>query len=85
MTNGLRCPECGSWHSTDPTAINSGMVVGERCGNQAMTGPHPELCSPAHPCNGRLEFDGKIGIDVLQDREAIKAAFENIDDDDFDE
>jgi hypothetical protein len=51
---GLKCPECGSWYSNDPTAINLGYSVGDVCGNQAMTGPHPERCSPEHPCRGRL-------------------------------
>jgi hypothetical protein len=82
---GLRCPVCGSWYSADPIVINSGMEVGEVCGNQAMTGPQPELCSPEHPCEGRLEPAGKTHIDFLNDREAIKVAFEGIDGDDLDE
>lgn len=56
---GLRCPECGSWYSTDKSTFNLGLSVGDICNNQAMTGPHPELCSPSHPCTGKLELDGK--------------------------
>jgi len=85
MVNGLRCPECSSWYPIEPMVINSGIAVGEICGNQAMTAPHPEFCSPTHPCKGRLEPDGRIGTDVLQARAAINASFETIDDDDFDE
>jgi hypothetical protein len=54
MPNGLRCPLCGSWYSTDPAVINSGMSAGDVCGNQSMTGPHPDKCSPEHPCPGIL-------------------------------
>ena len=70
MSSGLRCPECDSRYS------ESMFSYGEECGNQATTGPHPELCSPKHPCKGRLVFAKTPGIDVLNDKEAIRAAFE---------
>lgn len=57
MPNALRCPECGSWHSTDSSVLNSGMSAGDVCGNQAMTGPNPKKCSPEHPCRGILVPD----------------------------
>jgi hypothetical protein len=66
MNDGMRCPECGSWYSNDPTMLNSGMEVGEVCGNQAMTGPSPKLCSPDHPCPGILELVVEDDGDVLK-------------------
>jgi len=59
--NGLRCPLCGSWYNddSDKSVIHSGMYAGDVCGNQAMTGPHPEKCSPDHPCKGILEPDSE--------------------------
>jgi hypothetical protein len=57
MSKGVICPLCGSWYSTDTSVLNSGMAVGDVCGNQAMTGPHPAKCSPEHPCPGILVPD----------------------------
>ncbi|MBC7855369.1 MAG: hypothetical protein IAF94_18220 [Pirellulaceae bacterium] len=54
MQKDLKCPECGSWYSTDPAVINSGMQKGDACGNQTMKGTNPEKCSPKNPCKGRL-------------------------------
>lgn len=51
---GLKCPQCGSWYSAGTSEIDSGFSAGDVCGNQAMTGPHPERCSPEHPCRGIL-------------------------------
>ncbi len=84
MSNGLRCPECGSWYSTDPSVINSGMRIGDVCGNKSMKGTNPAKCSPRHPCKGILELAGNRTVDVLSDLEAIKAALEDVGDDDFD-
>ena len=62
MSNGLRCPLCGSWYSTEPSMLNSGFSAGDVCGNEAMTGPNPEKCSPDHPCPGILIPDDRKGV-----------------------
>lgn len=52
--DGLACPLCGSWYSTDPDVMTSGYSAGDVCGNQSMKGTHPDKCSPDHPCPGVL-------------------------------
>ncbi len=80
----LKCPVCGSWYTggSDPHWIGGFWRIGMRCNNQAGTGPHPELCSPKHPCKGRLEYAGdfeeedpNLGVDFFSDRKAIEASF----------
>ncbi len=61
MNNGLICPLCRTWYSNDPEALSElGLLgiyqTGDVCGNEAMSGPHPELCSPNHPCPGILRL-----------------------------
>ena len=56
----VQCPLCGSWYLEyeDFLYENEAYVFwepGEVCGNQAMTGPHPDRCSPDHPCPGILQ------------------------------
>lgn len=51
---GLKCPQCGSWYSTDPSVLNSGYRAGDVCSNQSMKGKDPKKCSPDHPCRGVL-------------------------------
>lgn len=63
MQNGLRCPECGSFYSSDPSMLNSGMSAGDVCGNESMNGKNPKNCSPNHPCRGILELiDDSIDV-----------------------
>lgn len=54
MSNGLRFPLCRSWYAVDPSLMTSRFQAGDVCGNEAMTGPNPEKCSPEHPCEGIL-------------------------------
>jgi hypothetical protein len=56
MSTALKCPLCGSWYTMSQEARDHGFFFepGEVCGNEAMTGPNPHLCSPQHPCQGRL-------------------------------
>ena len=54
MSNGVKCPLFGSYYSTDLNLLSSGLDVGDVCGNQTMTGPNPDKCSPQHPCPGIL-------------------------------
>jgi hypothetical protein len=56
MSKGLKCPLCGSWYSTAPETRELGLLFkpGDICGNRAMTGPNPQMCSSQHPCQGRL-------------------------------
>ena len=60
MSAGLVCPLCGTRYSNDPTMINLGYSVGDVCGNQAMTGPNPDECSPEHPCRGILVLANEV-------------------------
>lgn len=57
---GLSCPLCGSWYNGDPE-VGTCWKVGERCDNQAMTGPNPLRACPEHPCPGRLVLARRIG------------------------
>lgn len=77
-SKGLKCPLCGSWYSefaNDPDTLDSGMRVGDVCGNQSMKGTNPKKCSPDHPCPGRVV---RVGADYINpfDPEVIKKAFE---------
>lgn len=82
MSNGLRCPECGSWYANDPSLLNGGYVAGEVCGNESVKGTNPAKCSPDHPCKGILEPCGRSAGEVVFDKATIKAAFNEMNDDD---